>query len=167
MGTQSTWGVHPETESEPHTSTMQTSYTYETTMSTSKSSSSRSKSEARCSSVSSELDEEFYSGLNLSDQERLRLAREFYILHTSPSVETTTQGTKPGVTPIRELPMYHTCQGPTIATWCPAVTADTQNMCTSPRSTKLRLHNIHIQRRLQDTEDIMIFCCRQSKVSIY
>merc|ERR1712172_334146 len=27
---------------------------------------------------SSELDEEFYSGLNLSDQERLRLAREFY-----------------------------------------------------------------------------------------
>ena len=47
--------VHPETESEPHTSTMQTSYTYETTMSTSKSSSSRSKSEARCSSVSSEV----------------------------------------------------------------------------------------------------------------
>jgi len=59
-----------------HTSTM-TSYTYETTMSTS-SSSSRSKSESRCSSVSSELDEEFYSGLNLTDQERLRLAREFY-----------------------------------------------------------------------------------------
>merc|ERR1712198_461457 len=74
-------GVYPETESEPHgdTDNMQTSYTYETTMSTSKSSSSsRSKSEARCSSVSSELDEEFYSGLNLSDQERLRLAREFY-----------------------------------------------------------------------------------------
>merc|ERR1712210_91600 len=59
-----------------HTSTM-TSYTYET-MSTSSSSSSRSKSESRCSSVSSELDEEFYSGLNLSDKERLRLAREFY-----------------------------------------------------------------------------------------
>merc|ERR1711939_1279908 len=60
-----------------HTSTM-TSYTYETTMSTSSSSSSRSKSESRCSSVSSKLDEEFYSGLNLSDGERLRLAREFY-----------------------------------------------------------------------------------------
>merc|ERR1711909_128293 len=59
-----------------HTSTM-TSYTYETTMSSS-SSSSRSKSESRCSSVSSELDEEFYSGLNLSDKMRLRLAREFY-----------------------------------------------------------------------------------------
>merc|ERR1712181_171190 len=67
-------GVQLATQSEPHTSTMQTSYTYETTMATSKSSSSSS----RCSSVSSELDEEFYSGLQLSDQERLRLAREFY-----------------------------------------------------------------------------------------
>merc|ERR1711990_1410741 len=165
MGTQSTWGVHPETESEPHTSTMQTSYTYETTMSTSKSSSSRSKSEARCSSVSSELDEELYSGLNLSDQERLRLAREFYY---PPHIAFCgNYYPRPGVTPIRELPMYHTSQGPTIAPWCPAVTADTQNMCTSPRSTKQRLHNIYIQRRLQDTEDIMIFCCRQSTVSIY
>merc|ERR1711931_295727 len=73
-------GVQLATQSEPHTPRMQTSYTYETTMSTSKSSSSssRSKSEARCSSVSSELDEEFYSGLNLSDQDRLRLAKEFY-----------------------------------------------------------------------------------------
>merc|ERR1712116_109236 len=71
--------VQLATQSESHTPRMQTSYTYETTMSTSKSSSSsRSKSEARCSSVSSELDEEFYSGLNLSDQDRLRLAKEFY-----------------------------------------------------------------------------------------
>merc|ERR1712243_430775 len=61
-----------------HTTTMP-SYTYETTMSTSSSSSSsRAKSDSKCSSVSSELDEEFYSGLNLTDQERLRLAREFY-----------------------------------------------------------------------------------------
>merc|ERR1711964_17238 len=160
-------GVHPETESEPHTSTMQTSYTYETTMSTSKSSSSRSKSEARCSSVSSELDEEFYSGLNLSDQERLRLAREFYYPPHIAFCGNYYPRYKTRGDSHTGTPMYHTCQGPTIATWCPAVTADTQNMCTSPRSTKQRLHNIYIQRRLQDTEDIMIFCCRQSTVSIY
>jgi len=67
-----------DTRRTTHRTTMP-SYTYETTMTTSSSSSSaRSKSESRCSSVSSELDEEFYSGLNLTDQERLRLAREFY-----------------------------------------------------------------------------------------
>merc|ERR1712076_162879 len=67
-----------DTRRTTHRTTMPT-WAYETTMTTSSSSSSaRSKSESRCSSVSSELDEEFYSGLNLTDQERLRLAREFY-----------------------------------------------------------------------------------------
>merc|ERR1719167_797181 len=72
--------VQPAKHSEPHNTATMPSYSYETTMTTtsSSSSSSRAKSESRCSSVSSELDEEFYSGLNLSDRERLRLAREFY-----------------------------------------------------------------------------------------
>merc|ERR1711973_1005154 len=73
--------VQPAKHSEPHNTATMPSYSYETTMTTtssSSSSSSRAKSESRCSSVSSKLDEEFYSGLNLSDGERLRLAREFY-----------------------------------------------------------------------------------------
>merc|ERR1711973_867619 len=71
-------GVQPAKHSEPHNTATMPSYSYETTMTTtssSSSSSSRAKSESRCSSVSSKLDEEFYSGLNLSDGERLRLAR--------------------------------------------------------------------------------------------
>merc|ERR1712076_146214 len=94
-----------DTRRTTHRTTMPT-WAYETTMSTSSSSSSaRSKSESRCSSVSSELDEEFYSGLNLTDQERLRLAREFYYPPHIAFSGNYYQGTKRKVTPIRALLM--------------------------------------------------------------
>jgi len=85
------------------------------------------------------------------------LQGSFTILLTLPFLGTTTQGIKPKATPIRAPPMSPTYRGPTTAIWCQVAIADTQNMCTSPRSTKASTGEQ--TKRLQDTEDITIFCC--------